>query len=132
MRKLLHEMAALSLAGVPPFSGFISKLSLLEAGIDARELAIVAVSLVVSFLTVFSMVRIWMGAFWSPPEGGASTLEVRVPRGGGPVLMILPTAALVVGSLVVALAAGPIFAFCERAAAELLDRSHYVNQVLGS
>ena len=102
-----------SLAGVPPLSGFISKFALLEAGIDARQYWIVAVSLVVSFLTLFSMIRIWMGAFWSPPDHEAIDPGDPHVRGGGPILMVAPTAALVVASLVVAVAAGP-FSFSER------------------
>jgi multicomponent Na+:H+ antiporter subunit D len=125
-------LAALSLAGIPPLSGFISKLSLLEAGVDDEQLAVVAVSLVVSFLTLFSMVRIWMGAFWSPPEVEPPKPKVPRSRTGGPALMVTPTAVLVIGSLAIAFAAGPIFAFCERAAAGLLDRQTYVEAVLGS
>ena len=61
-------VAALSLAGIPPFSGFISKFGADRGRRRARQYAIVAVSLVVSLLTLFSMIRIWIGAFWSPPE----------------------------------------------------------------
>lgn len=123
-------VAALSLAGIPPLSGFISKFALLEAGIDEGQFAVVTVSLVVSFLTVFAMARIWMGAFWSPPEGEAATPRIPAIPGGGPTLMVVPTAALVLASLAVAVAAGPIFAFSERAAADLLDRANYIERVL--
>lgn len=124
-------VSALSLAGIPPLSGFISKLGLLEAGIDAHQFAMVAVSLVVSFLTLFAMIRIWMGAFWSPPEREAATPRTPARSGGGPILMVAPTAALVLASLVVAVAAGPIFAFSDRAATDLLDRDKYIQEVLG-
>ena len=79
-------LSALSLAGIPPLSGFVSKFALIEAGFaDGARTPIVAVSLVVSLLTLFSMIRIWIGAFWSPPEErGASGSRPPVPRGGGP------------------------------------------------
>ena len=64
----LFLLSVLSLVGVPPFSGFVAKLALTEAGFDAREFAIVAVSLVVSLLTLLAMIRIWMGVFWNPAE----------------------------------------------------------------
>jgi multicomponent Na+:H+ antiporter subunit D len=123
-------LSALSLAGIPPLSGFVSKFALIDAGISQREFAIVAVSLVVSLLTLFSMVRIWMGAFWSPPEEEAAPRKVPVSRGGGPWLMVAPTAVLVLCSLGVAAAAGPIYSFCERAARDLVDRDAYIQVVL--
>jgi multicomponent Na+:H+ antiporter subunit D len=124
-------VTAFSVAGIPPLSGFISKFGLIDAGIERSEYAIVAVSLVVSLLTLFSMVRIWIGVFWSPPETKAARLRPHpIPTGGGPVLMVAPTAALVACSLAVALAAGPIYSFSESAARELIDRSAYIDEVL--
>src|SRR5690606_32956904 len=55
---------ALSLAGIPPFSGFIAKLALVDSGLGQEQWAIVAISLVVSILTLVSMTKIWSGAFW--------------------------------------------------------------------
>jgi len=126
----LFLLSALSLAGMPPFSGFISKLALFEAGIDAQHLAIIAVAIVVSFLTLFSMLRIWTGAFWSPAEVAPPPAPVDAKR-NGPTLMVLSTTFLVACSLAVALAAGPIYAFSERAAASLLDRDAYIEAVTG-
>ena len=125
-------VTALSVAGIPPLSGFISKFGLIDAGVAKGEYAIVAVSLVVSLLTLFSMVRIWIGVFWSPPEAKAALVRRRpAPSGGGPALMVAPTAALVACSLAVALAAGPIYSFSESAARELIDRPQYIHEVLG-
>jgi multicomponent Na+:H+ antiporter subunit D len=125
-------VSALSLAGVPPLSGFVSKFALVDAGIAGGHYAVVGVSLVVSLLTLFSMTRIWMGAFWSPPEDDSTAPPRRaaVPRGGGPHLMVAPTAALVGCSLAVAAAAGPIYALSERTARDLLDRDRYIAEVL--
>ena len=43
----------------------------------------------------------------------------------------LPTAALVVATLVIAFAAGPIFSFCERTAHDLNRPAAYTSVVLG-
>ena len=125
--------AALSLAGVPPFSGFVSKLALLKAGIAEKQFVIVAVSLVVSLLTLFAMARIWTSAFWSraeipAPERLVSATGRRKSR--SPLGMLIPTGALVAVSLTIAVAATPIYAFCQRAAGDLLDRGAYTEQVL--
>jgi multicomponent Na+:H+ antiporter subunit D len=124
-------VAALSLAGIPPLSGFISKFALIDAGIAAQHYPVVAVSLVVSLLTLFAMIRIWLGAFWSPPEDEA-VMETarRAPSGGGPILMVVPTAFLLACSVAVAAVAGPIYAFSQRTAEDLLDRDAYIEKVL--
>ena len=122
-------VAALGLAGIPPLSGFVSKYALIDAGVSARHYPIVAVSLVVSLLTVFAMIRIWMGAFWSPPEAGAAPARHSVNRAGGPPLMVVPTAILVAASVAVAVAAGPLYSLSQRAASDLLDRQAYIENV---
>ena len=131
----LFIVAALSLAGVPPLSGFVSKFALIDAGISEHEYVIVAVSLVVSLLTLLSMLRIWAGVFWNPADAGDEAAPPMVPldeqRRGGPRFMVWPTAALVLASLAIAVAAGPIYGISERAAQELLQPSSYVQAVLG-
>ena len=123
-------VAALGLAGVPPLSGFIAKFALIDAGIAARQYPIVAVSLVVSLLTLFSMIRIWMGAFWSPAEEERAPARPPVNRGGGPALMVVPTAALVACTIAVAAAAGPLYALSTRTARDLIDRNRYIEDVV--
>lgn len=124
-------VSALSLSGIPPLSGFVSKFALVDAGIAERQFPIVAVSLVVSFLTLFSMVRIWTGAFWSPPEEPAPALSSPRATRAQPRLMVTTTAAVVACSLAVAAAAGPLYALSERAARDLLARDGYIQAVLG-
>ena len=55
---VLFLLPALSLAGVPPLSGFFGKLLLVQAGIAAGGYGIVAIALFVSLLTLFSMNKI--------------------------------------------------------------------------
>lgn len=119
-------VAALNLAGVPPFPGFVAKFALVDAGIDGGWWLVVAVSLVVSLLTLVSMTKIWTGAFWGeamPADGRQRPV---------PLSMLAPTTTLVALSLALTLFAGPVYGLAERAAADLLDASTYVEAVLGS
>lgn len=126
----LFLVSALSLAGIPPLSGFVSKFALVDAGVASRQYAAVAVALIVSFLTLFSMIRIWMGAFWNPAEDVALAEAAAKKTRRSPPMMTIPTVALVACSLAVAGAAGPIFALSQRAAADLVDRNAYINDVI--
>jgi multicomponent Na+:H+ antiporter subunit D len=121
---VLFLLSALSLAGIPPFSGFVAKLALVEAGTSGGQWAVVAVSLLVSLLTLFSMAKIWAGAFWSE-------VEPATPGRRLPTLMVAPTVALTTLGLAVALFAGPLYGLSERAADDLLDGTSYVQAVLG-
>jgi multicomponent Na+:H+ antiporter subunit D len=67
---VLFFVPAMNLAGIPPLSGFIGKLGLLEAGVaDGSPLALtlVAGGVVTSLLTLLAVARIWTRAFWRPP-----------------------------------------------------------------
>jgi multicomponent Na+:H+ antiporter subunit D len=121
-------VSALGLAGIPPLSGFVSKLALFDAGVAAREWAVVGVGLVVSLLTLFAMVRVWAGAFWSPAEEAPRAPPQPITRTP---LMLGATGVLVACSLAVAAWAGPIYGYSERAARDLQDRHAYAAEELG-
>jgi multicomponent Na+:H+ antiporter subunit D len=125
MTAVFFLLPALSLAGVPPLSGFVAKLALIQEGLALDRNVVVAVSLFVSFLTLFSMMKIWMGVFWGAPEK-----ESPGPAAGLP-LMIAPTAVLVACSIAVAIAAGPLYRLSERSARTLLEPQQYIEEVLG-
>ena len=126
----LFLVASLGLAGVPPLSGFVPKVGLMAAGFGDGKYVIVGVSLLVSLLTLYSMMKIWIGAFWSPATERPEQPEHVVGRLGGPALMVLPTAGLLLVSLGLAGAMGPLYELCQRAAHDLLDRTTYLDGVL--
>ncbi len=128
---VLFLVPALSLAGIPPLSGFVSKLALVDAGLLSEAHVIVAVSLLVSLLTLFSMAKIWSGVFWNPATEPSQTSGHAAGRVGGPVLMILPTVVLVIIGLGIAVAAEPLYDLSHRAAVELLDPAGYIEAVTG-
>ncbi len=129
---VLFAIPALSLGGIPPFSGFISKLSLVEAGMDGGDYVIVGVSLLVSLLTLFSMAKIWNGAFWGAAERPTPALGDGTTRLAVPPLMTTATVALVAVTLAIAVFAGPIYDLSHRAAEGLLDPTGYISAVMGS
>lgn len=58
--------AALSLVGIPPFSGFVAKLTLVRAAVLESEYLVAGLAVAVSLFTLLSMLKIWNGAFWGP------------------------------------------------------------------
>jgi multicomponent Na+:H+ antiporter subunit D len=128
----LFMLAALSLAGLPPFSGFYGKLALIQAGLEEQRWLIVGIALFASILTLFSMMKIWTNVFWGEREqptdtiaaGGAAAM--RATR-----LMTFATVGLVGLTLGIAAAAEPLYQLSVRAAEGLADPRIYIESVLG-
>jgi multicomponent Na+:H+ antiporter subunit D len=127
---LLFAVPALSLAGIPPFSGFLAKFALVDAGLAASSWWAVGFSLAVGLLTLFSMTKIWAGAFWGTPEDAPRRSPRESDRLGGPIGMIAGTALLAAASIGVSVFAGPIYDIAERAGADLLTPDRYVEAIL--
>lgn len=128
----LFLIPALSLAGVPPLSGFWAKLVLVRAGLEAGRNAIVAAALAVSLGTLFSMTKIWNEAFWKdePEPGDRLRAEGAAPR-RGELSLLLPTALLAALSVGIGVGAEPMFRLTARAADQLLRPGDYIQAVLG-
>ena len=120
----LFVVAGLSLAGVPPFSGFVAKLMLIKGGIEAGSYGIVGMSVVVSFLTLFSMMKVYRYVFWGTPHGRKRAQSGERAR--------VTSVALLVGlGIALALGAAWTIPYAELAAQQLLDPEAYVSAVLG-
>jgi multicomponent Na+:H+ antiporter subunit D len=122
---------ALNLAGIPPFSGFIGKLGLIEAGVaDGGWLAwmLVVASVLTSLLTLYAIARVWNLAFWRAPHPSMPAPEA----GHCPPMMIVPTLALVALGVALTVVAGPLFGIGDQAAGDLRDRGGYARSVFDS
>ena len=127
---VLFAVPALSLAGLPPFSGFLAKFALVDAGVASAAWVAVGASLAVGLCTLFSMTKIWSGVFWGAPEEAPASEPQTDRRLGAPLLMIVPTAVLALASIAVSVFAGALYGVSERAAEDLLDTDVYVEAVL--
>jgi multicomponent Na+:H+ antiporter subunit D len=113
-----------SLAGVPPLSGFLGKLAILEGTFAAGAYWVGGLVLVVGLLTLLSMGRTWGESFWRPAE----TRDLAMP--GIPLMAVIAALSLV--TLTMTIAAEPLFDLTSRSAQQLLQRDDYVHAVLGA
>ncbi len=128
----LFAIPALSLAGIPPMSGFVAKIGLVGAGLDVGQWLLVAAALVASFLTLLAVARAWAEAFQkAPPEGLSLTVEGRATRPGQRVAFFAATGALVILLVGIGIVAEPVVDLSLRAGEQLADPSTYIEAVLG-
>ena len=150
---IVFLVPALNLGGIPPFSGFIGKVALLQAGSEQGSVLawmLVAGGTVTSLLTLYVVARVWTKAFWraraDAPEGDLAdnspsallddssdiAFGDREDVGRMPAFMLIPTIGLVAVGLAMTVFAGPIIDISDRAAADLRERSVYIDAVRGA
>ncbi len=89
------SLASLSLIGIPPLGGFISKWYLAKGAIEAGEIPLIAVLVVSSILNACYFLPIVYRAFFrNLPQG--ETAE----RKEAPIIMVVPLALTAIGTLV--------------------------------
>ncbi|MHA7268618.1 Na+/H+ antiporter subunit D [Arthrobacter sp. HLT1-20] len=163
---VLYFIPAMNLAGIPPFSGFLGKLGLLQAGVangSPLAYALVVGGVVASLLTLLVVARVWNRVFWrstadaedpdpvllstAPDASGRESMralrtskhvDATEGRFSGedevpilPKMMIYSTMGLVVLGLAMTVFAGPLFDLSQDAATSMLERTAYIEAVLG-
>ena len=113
---LLYAGAAAGIVGLPPLSGFIARLAVLNAA-AADALVVWSVVLIASLALLVVAVRAAGAIGWT----ASPSLAAPAPRAAA-----LAVAAAVALQGALALAAGPAFRFADRTARQLVDRAAYV------
>ncbi|WP_236587428.1 Na+/H+ antiporter subunit D [Corynebacterium riegelii] len=148
---ILYFIPALNLGGIPPLSGYLGKVMLIQAGAQQGTWlawVLIAGAVVTSLLTLYAMILVWSKAFLrdrsDAPEGevalarpsnladrySTTTMAEREDPGRVPVGMMASTALLVAASLSITVLAGPISEVTDRAAQSAQDQSIYRDAVL--
>ena len=117
-------ITAISLAGIPPFSGFFSKFPIILSGFEEGQYVIAGVALLVGLLTLFSMMKIFSYAFWGKQKH--SETQAKLPVGK----LLLPIAPLVALTIILGFFAEPTFQYSMVVAEQILDPSIYIQSVL--
>jgi multicomponent Na+:H+ antiporter subunit D len=120
-----YALAALSLAGLPPMSGFVAKLALLQAAVAGERYVPAALAVLVSLLTLLPLLKIWTGAFAGvPPEQPPDGPRARPA-------LVWPALLLAAVTLALGLAAQPLLAAADVAADLLSDPARWAEAVRG-
>lgn len=141
---VLFFIPALNLAGIPPFSGFVGKLGMMQGGIAENTWitwVLVGAAVITSLLTLLAISRIWARGFWRVREDVEEPERILVQKSLAharaankrlmPATMVVPTAGLVAMSLAFTIFAGPLMDFSRSAAQDMYERTPYLEAVFG-
>lgn len=142
---VLYFVPALNLGGIPPFSGFIGKIGLLQASANVgtwQAYTMAGVGVFVSLLTLLALLRVWNKAFWRPAEQAnnpvdalveaeASSNPAEYARKPIPRSMKFSTIGLVSVSVAITLLAAPLYNLADHASDNLFEPDRYVHAVFG-
>ena len=133
---VLYFIPAINLGGLPPFSGFIGKYALFNAGAEVGTpimLVLIVGGIVTSLLTLYALMRAWNLAFWREEDdsaetearisylGAAPAAAVETERRVTPRIMTAATGGMVAITVALTLFAGPLYELCARIGDSLLE-----------
>lgn len=118
----LFFAGAIAMAGMPPLSGFLGKLMILEATRTADWAALIwGVILVSSLIVLLGFARAGSALFWKAAPDGE----------GAPPLALGAVCALLGVLVLLTLGAGPVMVWLQGTAAQIFDTTGYIAAVLG-
>ena len=119
-------IAALSLAGIPPLSGFVGKLFITEGTFSSGYYWLGGIGLFTSLMVLYSVLKIFMNCFW-----GYTELTEEEEKGTTKGLL-LPIGILTGLTIALGLGAEGIYSYVEMAARGMLNPDIYIHAVLGN
>ncbi|MGT2551377.1 monovalent cation/H+ antiporter subunit D [Acinetobacter geminorum] len=133
---LTYFLIAMMMAGLPPFSGFLGKVFILQATVEASYQGwIIGVVLVVSLLSIIALTRVGFILFWraSPPEEDPiqpayilyRALPERAPPRNDQVIYLL-----LAGLIAYVVFAAPIQHYTLSTAQQIQDHALYQHSIL--
>ncbi len=116
-------LGGFSLAGLPPFNGFISKLTLIQGGVAQKDWINLIVMVGIGILTLMYMVRAWQSIVQQQPL--ASTVETKSEGDSFFAPLLLVIACLLLGTIF----AEPLVQLVSETVHQLADPNIYISAV---
>ncbi|MFC4023411.1 Na+/H+ antiporter subunit D [Oceanobacillus longus] len=114
----------LSLAGIPPLSGFIGKVLVGQGAVEAGSYILLALAFISSIFVLYSLLRIFLNSFWGET---IISKEDKIPMKKG---WIVPCILLTIGTIGLGFGAEPLAVYVKDAATTLMNPQIYIDAVL--
>ncbi|MBX2851693.1 MAG: hypothetical protein KTR15_08115 [Phycisphaeraceae bacterium] len=126
---VLFFIAAMSLVGLPPLSGFFGKMVIIREGFFEGMWYLGVIGLVTGAITLLSMLKIWSYGYWNPDQAPTTNKPEAVKASCKPAYAAITL--LVVCALFLGLGAEAVYKVANRAGEQLDNPKHYITAVLG-
>ena len=120
----MYLVAVFGLVGIPPLSGFIGKLLIVQGGFESENIWTTIIILISSIIVLLSAVRIFIYAFWGEPVALPTTNQRTYRK------EMIPATLLVVISIAYGVGTEWLVPYMEDASNLLLNPSVYIDAVL--
>lgn len=120
----MYLIAVFGLVGIPPLSGFIGKLLIVQGGFEAGNIGTTIIVLISSIVVLLSAMRIFIYAFWG------EQVVLPVQKQSAYRKEMIPATLLVVVSILYGVGAEWLVPYMENASELLLNPSIYIDAVL--
>ncbi|AOV06638.1 Na+/H+ antiporter subunit D [Sporosarcina ureilytica] len=120
----LFFLTTLSLAGIPPLSGFLGKLYVGQGAVEAGSYVLLGLAFLSGMFVLYSLLRIFMNTFWGETiisEDDEVPLQKR---------LLIPCVVLGIATIALGVGAESILVYVEDAAYTLMNPEVYVDAVL--
>jgi multicomponent Na+:H+ antiporter subunit D len=115
-------LAALSLAGIPPLSGFIGKLLIIQGAFEERNYMGSFIVVLSSLLVLLSVIKIFVKGFWGEESDNITIKSIKT--------LLLPGCILVLLSCLIGIGTEMISPYISLAVESLLQPENYIHAVL--
>ena len=126
---VLFFIAAMSLVGLPPLSGFFGKMVIIREGFLEGQWYLGVIGLVTGAITLLSMLKIWSYGYWNPDQAPTTEKPEAVKASCKPAYAAIT--ALVICALFLGLGAEAVYKVANTAGEQLDNPKHYITAVLG-
>jgi len=126
---VLFFIAAMSLVGLPPLSGFFGKMVIIRESFSEGYWYLGIIGLLTGALTLLSMMKIWSYGYWNPDNAPIVNKPQAVKANCKSAYAGI--ALLVACALFLGLGAEPVYKVANRAGAQLENPKQYITAVLG-
>lgn len=119
-------IAALSVSGIPPLSGFIGKLFVTKGTFESGLFWLGGIGLFTSLMVLYSVMKIFVNVFWGYTD------RTEDKEKGSEKGLLLPIGILTILTIAIGLGVEGIHEYVDLAAAGLMNPEIYIKAVLGS
>ncbi|WP_312098540.1 Na+/H+ antiporter subunit D [Niallia sp.] len=115
-------IAALGLAGIPPLSGFVGKLLIIQGAFEDSNYIGSFIVVLSSLFVLLSVIKIFVKGFWGDESDNVTKKPVKT--------LLLPGCILVLLSILIGIGAEVLSPYISLAAENLLQPENYIHAVL--